>query len=179
MSKKESPPAVRQQGRKRPRRKLPWMPLDVDGFGGQTDHLTAEETGAFIRLLLSMWRNGGSVPNDDKDFARVTRVAPRRWSRVKARLLPFLILTDDDRVTHQSIEHELARARNHRSDDQSGDQQCASDRGGASNETKGLDATDLHLHLQVTESYTSGEPAPSEGPTHLAERLFQLSTTRP
>jgi uncharacterized protein YdaU (DUF1376 family) len=71
--------------------KLPSMPLWVDSYLGDTSHLSAEEHGVYLLLLMAMWKRSGSVPDDDRDNARICHVSTRKWMRIKRRLAPFLI----------------------------------------------------------------------------------------
>jgi uncharacterized protein YdaU (DUF1376 family) len=73
---------------------LPYMPLYVDPLVADTDHMSAENFGAYMLLLCAMWRRGGWVPDNNSDLARICRVDPRRWSRVRAVLDPLLIQED-------------------------------------------------------------------------------------
>ena len=74
--------------------KFPSMPLFIDAYLADTTHLSAEEHGAYLLLLMAMWRHDGSVPDVDKDLARMCRIGRRRWPYVKARLMPFLLAGD-------------------------------------------------------------------------------------
>lgn len=69
--------------------KLPSMPFFVDDYARDTAHLTLEEHGAYLLLLMSMWRHKGSIPDDDKGNARLLGLQPRAWLRLKPRLMPF------------------------------------------------------------------------------------------
>ena len=69
--------------------KLPSMPFFVDDYVKDTQHLTLEEHGAYLLLLMAMWRHKGAIPDDDKDNARMLRLQPRLWLRLKPRLMPF------------------------------------------------------------------------------------------
>lgn len=68
---------------------LPAMPFLVDRYLADTTHLSLEEHGAYLLLLLAMWRRNGSIPDDDRDNARMLGLQPRAWLRLKPRLLPF------------------------------------------------------------------------------------------
>ena len=83
----------------------PSMPLFVDAFLADTMHLTAEETGAYICLLMSMWRHNGSVPNDDKDNARITRLGMKKWRAMKPRIMKFLVV-ENGRLTQKRLQKE-------------------------------------------------------------------------
>lgn len=66
------------------------MPLFVDAYLGDTTHLTTEEHGAYLLLLMGMWTRGGALADSDGDNASICRLSRRNWLRVKPRLLPFL-----------------------------------------------------------------------------------------
>jgi uncharacterized protein YdaU (DUF1376 family) len=70
--------------------KLPSMPFMVDTYLADTTHLTLEEHGAYLLLLMAMWRRNGQIPDDDRDNARMLGLTPRAWLRLKPRLMPFL-----------------------------------------------------------------------------------------
>jgi uncharacterized protein YdaU (DUF1376 family) len=86
--------------------RLPMMPLFVDAYLADTTHLTAEESGAYLHLLMAMWRRNGEIPDDDDDLARISRVAPKRWSRVKQRIMPFLTINAAGELTQKRLTHE-------------------------------------------------------------------------
>jgi uncharacterized protein YdaU (DUF1376 family) len=64
-----------------------------DAYLADTTHLTTEEHGAYLLLLAAMWRRNGSVPDDDKDNARILGLTVAKWRKVKARLAEFLIVS--------------------------------------------------------------------------------------
>lgn len=67
--------------------KAPSMPMYWDAYLADTTHLTTEEHGAYLLLLAAMWRRDGSVPDDDKDNARIVGVTVAKWRKIKARLV--------------------------------------------------------------------------------------------
>jgi uncharacterized protein YdaU (DUF1376 family) len=68
----------------------PAMPVFPDAYLADTTHLTTEEHGAYLLLLMAMWRRGGIVPNADADLARIVGMDVRAWRKTKRRLLPLL-----------------------------------------------------------------------------------------
>ena len=71
----------------RSRAKRP-CPLWVDAFQRDTQHLGADEVGAYMLILMAMWtRETCDFPDDDKRLAQVTRISPRLW---KSRIGPVL-----------------------------------------------------------------------------------------
>lgn len=51
----------------------PYMQLWIADFVGDTLHLTSEEVGQYMLLLMAMWRNGGYLPDDAGKLARIAR----------------------------------------------------------------------------------------------------------
>lgn len=72
----------------------PALPLWTDAFLGDTLHLSAEEVGCYMLLLMVAWRSSdNSLPDNDEDLARFCRVPLRRWkTRIRPRLEPFFTI---------------------------------------------------------------------------------------
>ena len=54
-----------------------------------TPHLTTEEHGAYLLIIMAMFDAGGDLPNDEVLLQRASGVAVARWSRVWKTLQPF------------------------------------------------------------------------------------------
>lgn len=75
--------------------KFPHLPLFTDAFIADTGHLSAQETGAYLMLLMVAWRSPGCrLPDDDAKLARWARVSAKNWPRVKASVMEFWTLAD-------------------------------------------------------------------------------------
>ncbi len=83
--------------------KAPAMPMYWDAYIADTTHLTIDEHGAYMLLLGAMWRRDGSIPNDDKDIARILGVTVAKWKKIKARLNGFLTI-DDDKISQEKLQ---------------------------------------------------------------------------
>lgn len=70
--------------------KLPSMKFYVDAYMADTTHLTLEEHGAYLLLLMNMWRRNGALANDDAMLARMLGLQLKAWLRLKPRLMPLL-----------------------------------------------------------------------------------------
>lgn len=69
---------------------FPAMPLWTDAYIGDTTHLTCEEHGAYLLLLITAWRTRDCrLPDDDVFLARVTRCTMQKWCKIRARVEPF------------------------------------------------------------------------------------------
>ncbi|MGU3387196.1 DUF1376 domain-containing protein [Methylobacterium sp. D53M] len=74
---------------------FPALPLFTDAFIGDTTHLNAEETGAYVMLLLTAWRTPTCcLPDDDVKLARSARVTIARWAKIKPTVMAFWTLKD-------------------------------------------------------------------------------------
>ncbi len=85
-----------------------WMPLYVGDYLADTTHLTLEQSGAYLHLLMSQWRIG-YVPADPSKLAAICRVSRTHWVRHLApAVLPFF---EDrgDRLVQLRLEAEAGR----------------------------------------------------------------------
>lgn len=63
---------------------FPAMPLWTDAYLGDTSHLTTLEHGAYLLLLIAMWRTKAkSLPDDDRLLARYAKLTAGQWKRIK------------------------------------------------------------------------------------------------
>ena len=98
---------------------FPALPLWTDAYLGDTTHLTTIEHGAYLLLLMAMWRTSDcSLPHDDKLLARYARLTSGQWARVKQVLMPFFRI-HGDRITQGRLtdEREAVRQRSHKQSD--------------------------------------------------------------
>lgn len=65
---------------------LPVLPLRVGDLLSDTTHMSAEEFGAYCRILFTMWRHGGRLADDTKELAHVAGVTPQRWKAIAERV---------------------------------------------------------------------------------------------
>lgn len=86
----------------------PFMQLYVSDYLGDTQHLTTEQHGAYLLLLMAMWRNGGFLPNDEKKLARIARVSLRRWHIVAVDIMDFFD-TDGGDISQKRLVEEYQK----------------------------------------------------------------------
>lgn len=68
---------------------FPAMPLWTDAYLADTGHLTTLEHGAYMLLLMTMWRAGGSLPDDDTRLMRFTKTNSAQWTKIKPVIMEF------------------------------------------------------------------------------------------
>ena len=87
-----------------------WMRMYWADHLVATNHLTAEQFGAYDRLLGRMWVSGdASLPHDLKLLARMSGVHPPNWKRVWGAIAPMFTV-EGDRITQQWLRSEWRAA---------------------------------------------------------------------
>ena len=75
--------------------KFPALPLYTDAYLADTRHLTTEEHGAYLLLLICMWRAPGCVLKDDNRLlSRMVGVSARRWVKLRPVLEDFFVISE-------------------------------------------------------------------------------------
>jgi len=87
----------------------PFMQLYVADYLGDTRHLSTEQHGAYLLLLMTMWRAGGSLPNDPKKLARIAGCGPARWEKICDDVMAFFEVGRDEIVSAR-LSQELEKA---------------------------------------------------------------------
>ena len=67
----------------------PYMPLYTSDYLGDTGHLTTEQHGAYMLLLMQMWNAGGKLPNNKQILARIARCSTKKWLGMADIILEF------------------------------------------------------------------------------------------
>jgi uncharacterized protein YdaU (DUF1376 family) len=68
----------------------PAIPLFGDAYLADTRHLSLEEHGAYLQLLMIAWRAlDCSLPDDDARLSRMLGITGRKWSKIKPTVMGF------------------------------------------------------------------------------------------
>jgi uncharacterized protein YdaU (DUF1376 family) len=66
------------------------IPLFADAYLADTTHLTTEEHGAYLLLMMAAWRQADcALPDDDAKLARIAGVSRQKWASIKGTILDF------------------------------------------------------------------------------------------
>jgi len=81
-----------------------WMPLYIGDYLADTMHLTCEQSGAYLHLIMHYWR-AGSLPDNDVALAQIARLSAKSWKAHKPVIAEFF----GKGWTHKRIDAERAR----------------------------------------------------------------------
>jgi len=81
---------------------FPSLPLWTDSYLADTRHLSAQEHGAYLLLLITAWRTQDCcLPNDDKLLARYASVSPRIWKKLRLNVMGFFTIDEETNTFYQ------------------------------------------------------------------------------
>lgn len=85
---------------------FPAMPLWTDAYLGDTLHLSLEEHGAYLKLLMIMWRSDdGCILDDDRRISTMLGITLKKWTgKIKPAIWPFLEPKSDGKVTQKKLQ---------------------------------------------------------------------------
>ena len=73
----------------------PIMPLATDAYLADTKHLTIEQHGAYLMILMVTWRNNGApLVDDNVRMARILGITKKNWLKIRSTLVEFFDLSD-------------------------------------------------------------------------------------
>ena len=77
-------------------------------LSAEVRRMTLEERGALVELMAYAWRGDG-LDGDDRELARLLGVTPRRWARMRDRVLAGWTENAAGRLVEPRLETERAR----------------------------------------------------------------------
>lgn len=87
--------------------KRPWMPIYWGDYLHDTQHLTAEQHGAYLLLIAYYWQNG-CLPRTVAERQIVSRIGRGKWKKTWNILRTFW----DENEHHSRIDFEIAKTEN-------------------------------------------------------------------
>lgn len=92
-------------------KKAPYMPLWIDHYLADTQHLDTAGHGAYLLLIMAMWKAGGTLPAGDRALARIACATPEEWKGLRKTVLKFFIRDGAGHLTHKRVALEIERMR--------------------------------------------------------------------
>lgn len=87
----------------------PYMQFFPGDYLRDTRHLTTEQHGAYLLLLMTMWNHGARLPNDPSKLARIAGVSMRRWHLIAPEIMPFFD-AEGDEITQKRLVQDYQKA---------------------------------------------------------------------
>lgn len=88
---------------------FPYLPLFTDAYLADTRHLSRDEHGAYLLLMMEAWRRPRcSIPDNDVLLARITCSTDEEWKSIKATVMSFWTL---DKRRREWTQKRLAKER--------------------------------------------------------------------
>lgn len=87
----------------------PFMQLYVSDYLGDTRHLSCEQHGAYLLLLMTMWNAAGSLPDDDAKLARIVCLSVKKWRSIRDDIMRFFSI-EGGQITHGRLAKELQKS---------------------------------------------------------------------
>lgn len=87
----------------------PFMQLYVGDYLADTLDLTTEQHGAYLLLLMTMWRHDAKLPNDPAKLSRIARVSARRWHMVWSQIEHFFYV-EGESIRNNRLDREHQKA---------------------------------------------------------------------
>lgn len=86
-----------------------FMPLWIGDYLADTTHLTTEQHGAYLLLLMAYWRRGAPLPADDHSLCAQAKVTMYKWKALRPVMAAFFDEVEGKWVSKRA-DAELAKA---------------------------------------------------------------------
>lgn len=82
------------------------IPLFPDSYHKDTTHLTTEEHGAYLLLLMAAWgQDDCSLPHDERRLAALAKLQVAQWRKIAPTILEFWTI-ENGRIYQRRLRHE-------------------------------------------------------------------------
>lgn len=88
---------------------LPYIQLYVADYLADTMHLSTEEHGAYLLLIMNYWQTGKPIPKNR--LPAIAKLSNERWTDVEESLNEFFTEDEQGCWVHSRLEADLARVR--------------------------------------------------------------------
>jgi uncharacterized protein YdaU (DUF1376 family) len=85
------------------------MPLWIGAYLADTQHLSRDEHGGYLLLIMAYWRTQAPLPDDDKRLAAIVKASAKEWRALRPALAEFFDCANG-LWRHKRIDQELTEA---------------------------------------------------------------------
>lgn len=87
-----------------------WMPFHVGPYLRKTMHLTTEQHGAYMLLLMTYWVQQAPLDDDDMQLSAIVKVSVKRWKIALRPVLEKFFRVGDGKWVQERAQFEINRA---------------------------------------------------------------------
>lgn len=99
------------------------FPLSTSAYIADTQHLSLLQDGAYLRIMMTMWRAGGWIDDDDRKLANICKLSLPKWLKISG-AIRALLLVRGGKLSQKRLlfdfEKELKRVSNNRQNGSAG-----------------------------------------------------------
>ena len=70
------------------------LPLSTSAYLADTQHLSLPQHGAYMLILMTMWRAGGWIDDDERKLATICKTTVKKWRQIAGDVRALLIIRD-------------------------------------------------------------------------------------
>ena len=85
------------------------IPLSTSAYLADTQQLSLVQHGAYLLILMTMWRAGGWIDDDERKLANVCKTTVKKWRQI-APDVRALLLSQDGRLSQKRLLSEMEKA---------------------------------------------------------------------
>lgn len=153
------------------------MPWYVADYLRDTMHLTRDQHGAYLLLIMACWNAGGRLRNEPGLLASIAKATPAEWRRLAPVIMPFFSV-DGAEIVHSRVVAEREKAAR-----LSDARRASGAKGGrprkleaANDEPNAAANENLEVSLEGSQTPSQIEtPSPSQTPTESSEETVVSS----
>jgi len=134
----------------------PYMKLYIADYLADTTHLRTVEHGAYLLLLMALWRAGGKLPKDPAKLARIAQMSSEEWAEVAPAVMDFFTVRGGS-LTQKRATSEIAKYQSAVSGSKRAGKASASRR---ANKNSELGSTDVDVSVERKSNQPEPEPEP-------------------
>lgn len=147
----------------------PYMKLWIADYLADTTHLTRGEHGAYLLLLMALWRAGGRLPRDPTKLARIAQCTAEEWSEIGPTIMEFFKLSGGS-ITQKRATKEIAKYQG---------VVKGSKKAGVASASKRANKNNTNSPTDVEETFNENPTNQNQNQNHKEEQVLALFPAEP
>jgi uncharacterized protein YdaU (DUF1376 family) len=89
----------------------PYMPFYISDYMADTSHLSGEDHGYYLLMIMAYWQSEKPLPNDARQLSQICKTSIHKFKKFFQKAESFFYKKDEKFLHHKRIEKELAEYR--------------------------------------------------------------------